>query len=42
MTLSIGVAGFPEDAGFQDELILKADERLYKAKRAGKDKVIAE
>ena len=42
VTLSIGVAGFPEDAGFQDELILKADERLYKAKRAGKDKVIAE
>ena len=40
VTLSIGVASFPEDAEFQDELILKADERLYKAKREGKDKVI--
>lgn len=41
VTVSIGVASFPEDAKVQDELILKADERLYKAKRAGKDRVRA-
>ncbi|PIP67836.1 MAG: hypothetical protein CO035_04980 [Candidatus Omnitrophica bacterium CG_4_9_14_0_2_um_filter_42_8] len=42
VTVSIGVASFPEDAKVSDELIMKADDRLYKAKRAGKDKVIAE
>jgi len=41
VTVSIGVAGFPEDAKVQDELILKADERLYAAKRQGKDRVVA-
>ena len=40
VTLSIGVASFPEDAEFQDELILKADGRLYEAKRGGRDKVL--
>lgn len=40
VTVSIGVASFPEDAKVQDELILKADERLYKAKREGKDRVV--
>ena len=39
VTVSIGVASFPEDAKMQDELILKADERLYMAKREGKDRV---
>lgn len=39
VTISMGVSTFPEDAKVQDELILKADERLYKAKREGKDKV---
>jgi len=42
VTVSIGAAVFPEDARAQDELIVKADERLYKAKREGKDRVIAE
>jgi len=42
ITVSIGVAAFPEDAKIQDELIMKADERLYKAKREGKDRVIME
>ena len=41
VTISVGVASFPEDAKVQDELIMKSDERLYKAKRTGKDKVIA-
>ena len=39
VTVSIGGATFPEDALLQDELILKADERLYMAKRQGKDRV---
>lgn len=42
ITISIGVAVFPEDAKVQDEMIMKADERLYKAKREGKDKVVIE
>jgi diguanylate cyclase (GGDEF)-like protein len=42
ITLSIGVSSFPEDAKSHEELIVKADERLYKAKRAGKDKVVTE
>jgi diguanylate cyclase (GGDEF)-like protein len=42
ITVSIGVAAFPEDAKIQDELIMKADERLYKAKREGKDRIIME
>jgi len=41
VTISIGVATFPEDAKVQDELIMKADDRLYKAKREGKDKVVS-
>ncbi len=40
VTVSIGVASFPQDAKVMDELILKADERLYKAKREGKDRVL--
>jgi len=40
VTVSIGVASFPQDAKVTDELILKADERLYKAKREGKDRVV--
>ncbi|MBU1853899.1 MAG: sensor domain-containing diguanylate cyclase, partial [Candidatus Omnitrophica bacterium] len=36
VTVSIGLSSFPEDAKVPDELILKADERLYKAKRLGR------
>jgi diguanylate cyclase (GGDEF)-like protein len=36
VTLSIGGANFPEDAGTGDELVRKADEALYAAKRAGR------
>jgi len=42
VTVSIGVASFPEDAKMQDEIILRSDERLYKAKREGKDKVVVD
>ena len=40
VTVSIGVATFPDDVKTCEELIMKADERLYKAKREGKDKVV--
>lgn len=39
VTVSIGVATFPKDASLKEELILKADEALYKAKRGGRDQV---
>ena len=39
VTLSIGVATFPEDTKVQDEFIHVADERLYKAKRKGRNRV---
>jgi diguanylate cyclase (GGDEF)-like protein len=39
VTISIGLATFPDDAKVMDELIQKADERLYKAKREGRNRV---
>jgi len=42
IALSVGVAAFPDDAKSCEELIMKADERLYKAKREGKDRVVSE
>jgi len=39
VTASIGIAGFPEHATTMDELLEKADQALYEAKRAGKNKV---
>ncbi|WP_373501855.1 GGDEF domain-containing protein, partial [Desulfococcus sp.] len=39
VTLSAGVAVFPEDAKSVNELICRADEMLYRAKRSGKDRV---
>ncbi len=41
VTISIGVAVFPEDAEDGDSLIQKADQCLYAAKRAGRNKVQA-
>jgi diguanylate cyclase (GGDEF)-like protein len=40
MTLSIGVAAFPEDADNAEALISIADEALYQAKREGRDRAI--
>ena len=39
VTISIGVACFPEHAENGDELINKADEALYEAKRGGRNRV---
>lgn len=39
VTISVGVATFPGDAASGDELINKADEALYKAKRSGRNNV---
>jgi diguanylate cyclase (GGDEF)-like protein len=38
ITLSIGVAGFPEDADDAEAIIAVADEALYQAKREGRDR----
>lgn len=39
ITVSIGVAAFPEDAASEDELIQKADKAMYTAKQKGRNKV---
>lgn len=39
LTISAGVAGAPEDGETYDELIKRADEALYRAKRRGKNRV---
>jgi diguanylate cyclase (GGDEF)-like protein len=39
LTVSIGVAAFPADAGGKSDLIDAADRRLYEAKRGGKNRV---
>src|SRR3989339_1583680 len=40
ITVSIGISLFPEDAVEHNQLIRKADERLYKAKSAGRNRII--
>jgi len=40
VTVSIGVAMFPEDAGLPEELIDKADKSLYEAKKKGRNCVV--
>jgi diguanylate cyclase (GGDEF)-like protein len=40
LTVSVGVAAYPEHAGAQAELIEKADLALYEAKRRGKDQAV--
>lgn len=39
VTISIGVTTFPEDAGQAQSIIDKADQALYRAKEAGRNKV---
>lgn len=39
VTVSIGVACLPEDAQTGDDLVVRADEALYAAKRAGRNRV---
>jgi diguanylate cyclase (GGDEF)-like protein len=41
ISVSIGVATFPGDAGSKAELLDKADWAMYVAKRAGRDRVVA-
>jgi diguanylate cyclase (GGDEF)-like protein len=41
VTVSLGVAVLPEDGNDERELIAKADERLYAAKAAGRNRVVA-
>jgi diguanylate cyclase (GGDEF)-like protein len=41
ITLSAGVATYPVDAASSSELIKRADESLYAAKRAGRNRVVA-
>ena len=39
LTISIGVASFPDDGRTKDALLTKADKALYLAKRSGKNRV---
>lgn len=39
LTVSMGVAGYPEDAVHVDELIHSADQKLYSAKTRGKNQI---
>lgn len=41
ITISLGVATFPDDGEEVDQLIKKADAALYHAKRTGRNKVVA-
>jgi len=39
ITVSVGIATFPFDANVEDDLIQKADQAMYKAKKAGRNQV---
>lgn len=41
VTVSIGVSTYPEDGLTKHELLIHADQALYAAKRAGRDRVVA-
>jgi diguanylate cyclase (GGDEF)-like protein len=41
LTVSIGLAAFPEDGKTQEDLLRAADEALYDSKRAGRNRVTA-
>jgi len=40
VTISVGLAGFPEDAASEEELFAIADERMFQAKREGRNRVV--
>jgi diguanylate cyclase (GGDEF)-like protein len=40
LRISIGLASWPADAGDREELLRRADEALYEAKRSGKDRTV--
>jgi diguanylate cyclase (GGDEF)-like protein len=40
MTVSVGIACFPEHGGSRDELIKSADDALYRAKQEGRNRVV--
>lgn len=40
VSFSIGIAVFPEDGATSDQLLARADEALYQAKRSGRGKVV--
>jgi diguanylate cyclase (GGDEF)-like protein len=40
LRISIGLASWPTDAVDREELLRRADEALYAAKRAGKDRTV--
>jgi diguanylate cyclase (GGDEF)-like protein len=42
VTVSIGLAGYDEDAGTPESLLKRADELLYAAKRKGRDRIEAD
>ncbi len=42
ITASFGIASFPDDGISSDDLLITADDRLYKAKKEGKNKVCSE
>ncbi len=41
LTVSVGVASYPEDGTISDQLIEKVDQHLYAAKQSGRNKVVA-
>lgn len=41
VTVSLGVASYPRDASAPEELLARADAALYRAKAAGRDRVMA-
>ena len=41
VTVSIGIASFPDDAENAESLIARADQALYRAKEGGRDQVVA-